>query len=123
MKSFAAVTLAFLAATISAAPTTRDIQTTTVQFTNDQSGANANVAVNLNVGAVAVKDLLFNTPIDVAGTFDATSFFLQSNFQGVTCDLNVNGADIIVNTNTNFAHIGFPPVDLVAATIYCHATS
>lgn len=79
MKSFIAASVALFAASVSAAPYT---PTTIVQFTNDFSGRNANVAVPL-AGSQSVATLLDNTPIDVDGAFLATSFFLQSNFQGV----------------------------------------
>jgi hypothetical protein len=80
MKSVIALSLAFLAATISAAPTQVNPK---VQFTNDQTGFNADVVVPLNTGANSVKDLLEGTSLDIDGTFFVTSFFLQSNFQDV----------------------------------------
>jgi hypothetical protein len=79
MKSVIAASVAFLVATVSAAPY---IPTTTVQFTNDYTGANTDVEVPL-AGIQSVSGLLDNTPIDVNGAFLVTSFFLQANFQGV----------------------------------------
>lgn len=120
MKSFAAITLAFLAATISATPTARDVACTTVQFTNDKSGAYADVEVAIGVGAMSVKDLLSGTSLDKYPNYLATSFFLQSNFHDVICKLNVDGSVITVNEQSNYAEIGYPPVNLVAATIRCN---
>ncbi|RDW56685.1 hypothetical protein BP6252_14037 [Coleophoma cylindrospora] len=119
MHSTLALTVAFLASTIFAAPTSRDV-TTTVQFTNDQSGHNVNVNIPLNVGAVGVKGLLDNTALDVNDTYFATSFFLQANFQNVECDLTIGSTVITIDDRKTFAQIASQPVDLVNAVIYCH---
>lgn len=79
MKSVIATSVALLAAFVSAAPAT---PTTSVQFTNDFTGANKNVNVPL-YGSQSVATLLYGSPIDVNGAFLTTSFFLQANFQGV----------------------------------------
>ncbi|RDW56856.1 hypothetical protein BP5796_12923 [Coleophoma crateriformis] len=119
MQSILALTVAFLASTIFAAPTSRDV-TTTVQFTNDQSGRNADVNIPINVGAVGVKGLLDNTALDVNDTYFVTSFFLQANFQGVECELTIGSSVITVDDQKTFAQIASQPVDLASAVIYCH---
>merc|ERR1711939_852287 len=106
MQSVIALTVAFLAAAVSATPYTA---TTTVQFTNDQSGRSANVPVALDGAKKSVATLL------------ATSFFLQSNFQGVECDLYIDNYVVTITEQHTFA--GFAPVsapkDLVHAEIAC----
>jgi len=115
MKSFIAASIALLAAVASATPV---YVNPTVQFTNDQSGANTNVVVPLGV-TKNVANLLHNTPLAKDGTFLATSFFLQANFQGITCALDFPYKEIIISEQNTFARIGYPPVDLVNAHITC----
>merc|ERR1712144_14086 len=118
MQSVIALTVAFLAAAVSATPYTA---TTTVQFTNDQSGRSANVPVALDGAKKSVATLLDNTPLDNNYSFLATSFFLQSNFQGVECDLYIDNYVVTITEQHTFA--GFAPVsapkDLVHAEIAC----
>merc|ERR1711939_946151 len=113
MQSVIALTVAFLAAAVSATPYTA---TTTVQFTNDQSGRSANVPVALDGAKKSVATLLDNNY-----SFLATSFFLQSNFQGVECDLYIDKYVVTITEQHTFA--GFAPVsapkDLVHAEIAC----
>ncbi|PVH77411.1 hypothetical protein DL98DRAFT_517379 [Cadophora sp. DSE1049] len=119
MQSIIALTVAFLAAAVSASPAPA---TTTVQFTNDASGRSANVPVALDGAKNSVATLLDNTPLDVDYTFLATSFFLQSNFQGVECDLYIDNYVVTITEQHTFA--GFAPVaapkDLVNAQIACY---
>lgn len=122
MQSIIALTVALIAA-VSATPTYTAVTSTTVQFTNDASGRSANVPVALDGAKKSVAALLDNTPLDVDYTFLATSFFLQSNFQGVECDLYIDGYVVTVTEQHTFA--GFAPVsapkDLVNAEIACFA--
>lgn len=118
MQSIIALSVAFLAAAVSAAPA---LKTTTVQFTNDASGRNFNAVVPLT-GTQSVAALLDGSPLDVNDTFFATSFFLQANFQGVECDLTLpNGYVVIIDEQQTFA--GFAPVaaplDLAHAYLTC----
>lgn len=119
MQSIIAISVAFLAAVVSAAPA---LPTTSVQFTNDASGRSANVAIPLT-GTQSVKTLLDNSPFDVNDTFFATSFFLQANFQGVKCDLTLPSTVVTISEQHTFA--GFAPasapLDLVNAQITCAA--
>lgn len=117
---FTAVTaIAFLAAAVSAAPT---VATTTVQFTNDSSGRSANVNVPLSGTQQSVSALLAGSALDVNHTDFATSFFLQSNFQGVYCSLYLPGTSVNINGQHTFA--GFAPVsnplDLAGSFITCY---
>ncbi|KAH7318982.1 hypothetical protein BKA65DRAFT_93490 [Rhexocercosporidium sp. MPI-PUGE-AT-0058] len=123
MQSIIALTVAFIAAAVSATPTYPATTATTVQFTNDASGRNVNVPVALDGAKKSVAALLDNTALDVNNSFLATSFFLQSNFQGVECDLYLNGYVVTITERHTFA--GFAPVsaptDLVHAEIACFA--
>ncbi|KAL2060070.1 hypothetical protein VTL71DRAFT_9892 [Oculimacula yallundae] len=119
MQSIIALSLALLTA-VSATYTT-PTASTTVQFTNDSTGRSANVVIPLDGALKPVSTLLDNTPLDIGATIPATSFFLQSNFAGVECDLYLNGYVVTITEKRTFA--GFAPVaspvDLSAAQIAC----
>jgi len=116
---FIAASIALLAAAVSAIPTPASV---TVQITNDQSGRNSNIVVPLG-STQDVSALLqaVGSPLEVGGTFFATSFFLQAHFQSdaqiVECDLTNNGQTFVVTDRQTFKFIGYQ--DLVDATIYC----
>jgi hypothetical protein len=117
MQSIVAISIALFVAVASAAPAS---STTTVQFTDDATGLSANVAVPFN-DAQNVPSLLSRGPLDVDGTFFATSFFLQANFQGVECDLILPSHAITISEQHTFA--GFAPAsapfNLIDAEIIC----
>ncbi|KAK0124118.1 hypothetical protein ONS95_009101 [Cadophora gregata] len=121
MQSLTTLTLALLAAAAGTSVTASPIAKTTVQFTNDYSGRSANVPVSLDGAKNSVAALLTNTPLDANHSFLATSFFLQSNFQGVKCDLYLDNYVVTITEQRTFA--GFAPVaqpkDLVGAQIAC----
>lgn len=78
MKLIAA-SIALLVAAVSATPVPASV---TVQITNDQSGRNSNIVVPLGSNQdVSVLLHGVGSPLEVGGTFFATSFFLQAHFQ------------------------------------------
>ncbi|KAJ5037188.1 uncharacterized protein L3040_007368 [Drepanopeziza brunnea f. sp. 'multigermtubi'] len=109
---------ALLAVVASAGPI---IPTTTVQFSNEASGRNFNAVIPFGV-TQSVATLLAGSPLDSGHTFLATSFFLQSNFQGVQCYLQLPQYTATISEQHTYQ--GFAPVsnplDLVNAQITCY---
>lgn len=87
MKSTFAAVLALFAAAASAAPAiiARDYPIVTIQFSNDQSGANADVQIVANGQQNAVSTLFAGTSIDINGQIIATSAQLVQFVSGTSC--------------------------------------
>jgi hypothetical protein len=122
MKSTFAAVLAVCAAAASAAPT---YPTVTVQFSNDQTGANANVPVITDGTPYAVSTLFAGTAVDINGRIIATSAQLTQFVQGTFCVVKA-GDTVIGNLNTDktFADLdGNPnaaiPTDLTGTVLIC----
>jgi hypothetical protein len=115
MKSFAAISLALLAAAGQAFA----YQTTTIQAANDQTGANANVIVPVNGVPQLVGSLFAGTSIQQNGRTIASSAMLQANFQGVHCVIALPPFAVTLNDRKTFVSDGGVPVDVTAATVTC----
>lgn len=127
MKSTFAAALALFAAAASAAPAVpRGFPTVTIQFANDQTGHNANVAVVANGNQNYVSTLFAGTSIDINGRIIATSAQLTQFVQGTNCVV-ASGLTAIADLTTDhtFADLdGNPnaavPTDVTGDTIVCH---
>jgi hypothetical protein len=120
--SIIALTVAFLATTIAAAPAPAQVQ---VQLANDQSGANANAQVLADGQPKSVKALYGNTSVGRSGSVIASSAQLTAFPQGTFCVIANQGRSTNLNYRQTFADLdGNPdksvPVNLDTATITCH---
>ncbi|PYH42270.1 uncharacterized protein BP01DRAFT_136085 [Aspergillus saccharolyticus JOP 1030-1] len=130
MKSFTAIIASLLIASVSAAPApveveARQVQTTTVSLSNDQTGANAGVAIPVDGTFSNIFSLYGGTAVGASGQVIVSNAQLTNNFQGVTCLIFNNGnligtlndrqtaADLDGNPN------GVSPFDLSGGFIAC----
>ncbi|PYH83594.1 hypothetical protein BO82DRAFT_400354 [Aspergillus uvarum CBS 121591] len=131
MKSFATIIASVLIAAVSAAPAPVDIEarvnSVTVSFANDQSGANAGVSIPGDGVTRSIQTLYGGTAVGSSGTVLASSAQLTNFSQWSSCNI-VNGGKSIayLNSQRTFADLdGNPnaviPVDLNGATITCWA--
>jgi hypothetical protein len=106
MHSTVALSLSFLALAISAAPTPRAAQPSTVQvqFANDVTGANGNAEIPLDGSAIVLGQAYGNTDLEVDGTLFVTSLQFTGNFANVACEVLKDGT-------TKVASIADPQAD------------
>jgi hypothetical protein len=105
MHSTIALSLSFLALTISAAPAPRAAPSTVqVQFANDMTGANGNAEIPLDGSSIVLGQAYANTDLEIDGTLFVTSLEFTGNFANVACDVLKDGV-------TNVAHIADPQQD------------
>jgi hypothetical protein len=123
MKFTIAAVFAVFATSILAAPAT--FPTVTIQFSNDQTGANADVKVTANGNPNAVSTLFAGTSINKGGRIIATSAQLTQFVQGTFCVVKA-GNTVIANLNTDktFAdldgnHNAAIPTDVTNDVIIC----
>ena len=108
MHSTIALSLSFLALTISAAPAPRAAPSTVqVQFANDMTGANGNAEIPLDGSSIVLGQAYGNTDLEVDGTLFVTSLMFTGDFANVACDVLKSGITGI----TKVASIADPQAD------------
>ena len=101
MKTTFAAVLALYAASILGAPTAPTFPSISIQFANDMTGANVDVAVVADGNPNAVATLFAGTSIDNGGEIIATSAQLVNFVQGTSCVIVNFQGTIIANLNTD----------------------
>lgn len=118
-----AAVFALFASSILAAPVT--FHTITIQLSNDQTRANADLSVIADGNTNAVSALFAGTSIDNGGRIIATSAQLTQFVQGTSCVVETGNTVIaILNTDETFANLdGNPnaaiPTDVTNDVIVC----
>lgn len=120
----AALTLALFAASGRAAPSPESAwgSTATIQLANDQSGANANVAVPVDGVTRSVEDLWGHTSIARGGLVFASSVQLVSFSQTVVCTITDDHPHVFATLNAEKTWVslaGGGVVDLCSAQVVC----
>ena len=125
MHSALALSLSFLALTISAAPTPQAAQPSTVQvqFSNVVTGANGNAQIPLDGSAIVLGQAYADTDLEVDGTLFVTSLQFTANFQNVACEVLKDGTTevaSIADPHTDFQTFSEKPLNWQAGfTINC----
>jgi hypothetical protein len=96
MRSAVALSLSLLAL-VSAAPSSQNVGTVTVQLSNDDSGANGDAKIPLNGAPVDIGKAFGNSDLFKDGTLFVTSIFFVANFQNVDCVVLRNGKQQVAN--------------------------
>ncbi|RAL15791.1 uncharacterized protein BO97DRAFT_403062 [Aspergillus homomorphus CBS 101889] len=131
MKSFTTIIASLLIAAVSAAPAPVDIEsrasTVTVSLANDQTGANAGVAIPGDGVSRGIQTLYGGTSVGSGGRVLASSAQLTNFPQWASCIIVNNGATIAyLNPQQTYADLdrdpsAVKPVDLSGGSITCWA--
>jgi len=122
MKTTAVATLLFtlLASFTSAAPTKRQ-STITLQLSNDQTGAYADISIPVDDVSRSVASLYANTRIIENGTPVATSAMLTQFQQDTTCTLSQDpNLSVTLTAEVTWVSLDHgAPFELATATVVC----
>ncbi|KAH1853786.1 hypothetical protein KXX54_005634 [Aspergillus fumigatus] len=119
LSSNIALAVAFLTSSLSATASA-EAPLVTVQLANDQSGANANVAVRADGVKHTVESLWAKTAVARNGIVYASSTQLTAFQQNTACRISQPGIDVTLDARHTWSWLdGGRVVDLNGASLVC----